>query len=290
MSREGALLGLALGCGLLLLWTSTWPRSPGGRAGRAPRRRRLADDLVQAGVSGVGPGAVTTASLVVGVVTGLLALAATGVPAIAVCLGAGASAAPVLWIRARARRARAAVRGLWPEAVDDLVSAARAGLSLPEALSQPGPARSAAAASGLRRVRPRLPRERTLRHRPRRVKGPSGRSGRRPHRGGAAHRARGGRHRPRTPAAHPRRVPARRGRDQVRAWRPGRAWTVNAARLAVAAPWVVLLLLSTRPEAVSAYARPSGALVLVTGAALTTAAYRAMLRIGRLPDEQRVLV
>ncbi|GMA85969.1 hypothetical protein GCM10025868_12190 [Angustibacter aerolatus] len=65
---------------------------------------------------------------------------------------------------------------------------------------------------------------------------------------------------------------------------------MNAARLAVAAPWVVLLLLSTRPEAVSAYARPSGALVLVTGAALTTAAYRAMLRIGRLPDEQRVLV
>ncbi|GAB3682567.1 hypothetical protein GCM10028814_19880 [Angustibacter aerolatus] len=244
---------------------------------------------MQAGVSGVGPGAVTTASLVVGVVTGLLALAATGVPAIAVCLGAGASAAPVLWIRARARRARAAVRGLWPEAVDDLVSAARAGLSLPEALSQlalrgPLPLRPAFAAfardyrasgrfdTALDALKDRLADPvadrivEALRI-AREVGGTDlGRL-------------------LRTLAEFLRDEAATRSELEAR-----QSWTVNAARLAVAAPWVVLLLLSTRPEAVSAYARPSGALVLVTGAALTTAAYRAMLRIGRLPDEQRVLV
>ena len=36
------------------------------------------------------------------------------------------------------------------------------------------------------------------------------------------------------------------------------SWTVNAARLAVAAPWIVLVLLASRPEAVAAYNTPVG--------------------------------
>ena len=43
-------------------------------------------------------------------------------------------------------------------------------------------------------------------------------------------------------------------------------WTVNAARLAVAAPWVVLALLCTRPDSVQAYSRPAGIAVLAIGA------------------------
>jgi tight adherence protein B len=66
-------------------------------------------------------------------------------------------------------------------------------------------------------------------------------------------------------------------------------WTVNGARLAVAAPWIVLALLATRPQAVQAYDRPAGALVLAIGAACSLVAYRVMIRIGRLPEEQRVL-
>ena len=67
------------------------------------------------------------------------------------------------------------------------------------------------------------------------------------------------------------------------------SWTVNAARLAVAAPWAVLAMLSTRPESVQAYSTRAGGLVLATGAAVTLVAYRLMVRIGRLPDEERVL-
>jgi tight adherence protein B len=67
------------------------------------------------------------------------------------------------------------------------------------------------------------------------------------------------------------------------------SWTVNGARLAVAAPWIVLALLATRPQAVQAYDRPAGALVLAVGAASSLVAYRVMVRIGRLPEEQRVL-
>ena len=66
-------------------------------------------------------------------------------------------------------------------------------------------------------------------------------------------------------------------------------WTVNAARLALAAPWVLLLLLSTQPDAVQAYNTPAGTVVLLVGGGVSFAAYRAMLRIARLPTERRVL-
>ena len=48
------------------------------------------------------------------------------------------------------------------------------------------------------------------------------------------------------------------------------SWTVNAARLAVAAPWVVLGMLSTRPESVQAYSTGLGAMVLAGGAGVTS--------------------
>ena len=65
------------------------------------------------------------------------------------------------------------------------------------------------------------------------------------------------------------------------------SWVVNAARLGVAAPWVVLILLSTRPEAADAYNTPEGAAVIGIGLALSIIAYRIMLGIGRLPEEKR---
>ena len=67
------------------------------------------------------------------------------------------------------------------------------------------------------------------------------------------------------------------------------SWTVNAARLAVAAPWIVLALLSTRPEAVAAYNTAAGAAVLVGGLLVSGFCYWLMLRIGALPDDERVL-
>ena len=56
---------------------------------------------------------------------------------------------------------------------------------------------------------------------------------------------------------------------------------MNAARLAVAAPWVVVLLLATRPESLAAYDRPEGAAVLACGGACTVLAYRVTIRIAR---------
>ncbi len=67
------------------------------------------------------------------------------------------------------------------------------------------------------------------------------------------------------------------------------SWTVNAARLAVAAPWIVLALLASRPEATAAFRTGAGAAVLAIGALSSVIAYRLMVAIGRLPDERRVL-
>ena len=66
------------------------------------------------------------------------------------------------------------------------------------------------------------------------------------------------------------------------------SWTVTAARVAAAAPWAVLLMMSTRPEAARAYDSATGALVLALGGSATIIGYRLMLRAARLPDEPRL--
>jgi tight adherence protein B len=66
------------------------------------------------------------------------------------------------------------------------------------------------------------------------------------------------------------------------------SWTVTAARVAAAAPWLVLLMMALRPEAASTYNTPSGATVIFGGAIATFVGYRLMLRAARLPDERRL--
>jgi tight adherence protein B len=59
--------------------------------------------------------------------------------------------------------------------------------------------------------------------------------------------------------------------------------------MAVCAPWLVLILLATQQETLDAYDTPTGTLILVIGAVLSLVAYRMMIRIGRLPEDKRVL-
>jgi tight adherence protein B len=66
------------------------------------------------------------------------------------------------------------------------------------------------------------------------------------------------------------------------------SWTLTAARVAAAAPWIVLVMMSTRPEAAAAYNSTAGATVVGAGAAVTIAGYRLMLRAARLPDHRRL--
>lgn len=59
-------------------------------------------------------------------------------------------------------------------------------------------------------------------------------------------------------------------------------WVVNGARIAVAAPWLLLALLSLRHESVIAFESPDGMLVIFSGAVLSVIAYLWMRRLGHL--------
>lgn len=66
------------------------------------------------------------------------------------------------------------------------------------------------------------------------------------------------------------------------------SWTVNGARLAVAAPWVTVLLLSSRNSAAQVYMSSTGIKLLMVCALLSAIAYFSMLRIGKLPEQNVV--
>jgi tight adherence protein B len=65
-------------------------------------------------------------------------------------------------------------------------------------------------------------------------------------------------------------------------------WIKNSAHLSAAAPWILLLLLSTQPSTAAAYSTTTGALILVAGLVMTGVAYIWMNRLGRLPETPRV--
>ena len=133
----GALVGLLLGLGLFLVWRSFTPAVPRRRSGPT-RRDDLADLLAQAGIESVTPGGLVASCLGAGAAVSVLMYVVSRSPAIAVAFGVIASCAPVALVRFRARQRRSDLRELWPDVVDNLASGVRAGLSLPEALSQVG--------------------------------------------------------------------------------------------------------------------------------------------------------
>jgi tight adherence protein B len=67
-------------------------------------------------------------------------------------------------------------------------------------------------------------------------------------------------------------------------------WIKNSAHLSAAAPWILLLLLSTQPSTSAAYSTPSGAIILVMGLVMTAIAYFWMNHLGRLPQTPRIFV
>jgi tight adherence protein B len=281
-------VGLTLGIGLLLVWQSFGPPSPPRPRRRLTGRERLRDALAQAGVEGVSPGALVASCVGVGAVVLIAMVAVSRSVPIAGCFALIAGYAPVAVVRMRRRRRRAELRELWPEVVDNLASAVRAGLSLPEALGQ----------VGVRGPEPLRPAFRRFGEDYRatgrfaecldRLKGsvadPVGdrivESLRMAREVGGADLG----SLLRTLSAFLREDARTRAELETR-----QGWTVNAARLAVAAPWIVLLMLSTNPRAVSAYNSAAGLVVLAVGGLVCLVAYRLMLRIGRLPDEERVL-
>jgi len=65
-------------------------------------------------------------------------------------------------------------------------------------------------------------------------------------------------------------------------------WIKNSAHLSAAAPWLLLLLLSSQPSTAQAFSTSAGILILITGLVMTAVAYVWMDRLGRLPELPRV--
>lgn len=282
-----AALGALAGAGLLLIVSPLlWPAA----RSRPARSRRLAaaleDRLGRAGFDAVSPTVFVLVSLVLGAAAGALVLALTSLGSVAAVAVLVAGLAPwtIAGLRARAR-VRVA-RTLWPEAVDHLVAAVRAGMPLPEAVAALGEL-------GPERLRPGFVRfEREWRRSG--TVGPALDAAKAHFSDPVADRllevlrmARevGGTELPavlRDLAAHLRQDLALRGEVEAR-----QSWVTNAGKLGLAAPWIVLGLLATRPEAAAAYATPGGTLLIAGAALVTLAAYRVMLAIGRLPEDRR---
>ena len=67
-------------------------------------------------------------------------------------------------------------------------------------------------------------------------------------------------------------------------------WIKNSAHISAAAPWILLLLLSTQPTTAIAFSSPTGAMILIAGLVMTAIAYLWMNRLGHLPQTPRVFV
>lgn len=130
----GALVGLIAGLGLLLIWRSG-PRAPVRRSTAVSWSTRRRDLLRQAGIDGVGAGQLLAVQALAAAIAFVLVLAGTRTVAVAACFGVFGFFVPVLVVRRLRARRQGTLRELWPEAIDNLASAVRAGMSLPEGLS-----------------------------------------------------------------------------------------------------------------------------------------------------------
>ena len=279
-------LGLMLGAGVLLVVAPFLWRRREGPVARRDWTAGIRDRLVQADLAGVSPATVLVVSVLLGLAAGAFTLAVSTIIVFAVAAGVVGVAVPWLLIGWRARARRRATRVVWPDVVDQLVSAVRSGLALPDALmtlAQSGPLTTRPAFAQFSRdyhatggfalavdsLKARLADPvadrilETLR----------------------MSREVGGSELTtvlRNLSAYLRQEAAIRSEIEAR-----QSWVVNAARLGVAAPWIVLALLATRPEAAAAYNSPGGVALIAGGLVVSVIAYRAMIALGRLPEERR---
>lgn len=280
-------VGLFLGCGLLLVASSLVGVPTLGV--RAPRWwLRWSDTVVRSHISGLTPVRLVALTLLVVAAVFLLVLAWSATVPVSLALALVLAPVPTMVVATRSRARTALIRSRWPEVVDSLVAGVRAGASLPELLidlGEDGPdelrphfrafarqyrsdGRFSDALSSLKSgladpVADRIVEALRL---AREVGGSD-------------------------LAALLRdlgvllREDARiRGELQAR-----QSWTVNAARLGVAAPWLVLVMIAGQAGAARAYSTPQGIAVLAGGGMASVVAYLLMLRLGRLPTEGRSL-
>lgn len=261
---------LLLGAGMLLTFG---PRATGKRRSHAESMRRV--DARHLAIS-----------LCAGVAGAAIALVIVGVPMVALLAGTLAGSAPT-WLRKASRtRLIESTRSAWPEAVEMLAGAVRAGETLVAAIN-------VAATRGPEALRPIFGAVVADQRVSGDLQGALNRVMLPLHDAtadqvlatlGLIHRV-GGRE-----AGRVLRTFAGFLRDDLALRREVRArqsWTKVAARVAIASPWLVVLLVSARPEGRAAYSTGGGAVMLLVGALVTIIGYRVMAMTGRIAEPKR---
>ena len=289
----GALVGVMFGCGLLSIWLSF--SSSSRRSSQSDGGSDLGADpgSVSTSARGARHAAVlsrrTQLAILGGLGIGAVTFMLSGLFVVGMLAAVVGSFIPLMLARRSQHREAHRRREAWPDVIDGLVSAVRAGMSLPEAVAavgDRGPAvvrpvfeQFAADYRATGRFGESLTRLRDELADPVADRIVEALLAARDVGGSDLGRML------RTLSDFVRQDLRLRGEAEAR-----RSWTVNGARLAIAAPWIVLLLLSTRPDAAAAYQTPAGMVVILGCAAACTVAYALMSKIGRLPDEQRVML
>ncbi len=277
----GAVIGFGFGFGLLLMWWSAVMPAANRKPRRSDWRRRW-------GLEAVSAKSLVAMSLAALLATFVAMVVISGSLIVAGVFGILTAGGPAVVIKGKAQRRQREFAELWPDAVDNLASAVRAGLSLPEALQQlgergPEPLRPPFAAFG-RDYQTSGRFHEALDLLKDRLADPVGdrvvealRIAREVGGGDLGRMLR-------TLSGFLRDDLRTRGELESR-----QSWTVNGARIAVAAPWLVLLLMSFDRDVIGRFSSGAGLLVLGIGAVTCICAYRLMMWIGRLPVERRIL-
>ncbi len=280
-------VALLFGLGVFLIYDG-WTR-PTRSAPRLSQRARIEDWLAAGGLGHVRASQFLASCMGLGLAAAALALVVVGSAAVTLIAAAAGVIAPVSYYRSRRHTLRRRRRSDWPDAIELLTGAVRSGDTLPAAVA-------VVAERGPESLRPVF-RSVVSDHR---ITGDL--VGALERMGGTvgdpvadrvvrtlilAHQV-GGRDLGRvlrTLAVFLREDVANRREVEAR-----QSWTVVAARVSAAAPWLVLVLVASRPQGARAFDTPAGMVVLLIGAAVTAIGYRLMLRVGRLPEEPRVLI
>ena len=265
--------GLVFGIGLVVA-VSPWFAPPPAWRSWGPWKR-LREDVSRARIPGLTALRLVALSLAIGSLVALVILAVTGAWPVALIVSVGVAFLPYAWVVSRLGAHAKTVRAAWPEVIDAMVSGVRAGTALPQVLcdlAEEGPVPVRFAFDAFSRDYSANGRfELALDAMKETVADPVAD---RIVEALRIARSVGGADLTRLlqDLASLLREDARvRGELEAR-----QSWTVGAARLGLAAPWVVLLLLSGGGASAHVWNSPGGIAVLCSGAGVCVIAYLIM--------------
>lgn len=249
----------------------------------------LKSTLQSAGFGTTSIGVAVTGAIASSALVGVLAFQLLAIPVFAYGAAIGFLGLLLEFLNSKAKARRRSLGKVWPEVIDSLASAASSGLSITESLIQlaeAGPESlrpyfrafsqnltfgysSAEALEALKRELGDIRADRLIE-----VVLIANAIG-----GAGFHEAL--------------RTQATLTRHELALWgeiESKQGWVSGTAKIAVAAPWLIVVMLSSRPDNAASYASEAGASVLLLGLVVSVLAYRLIQILGSITQPKRIFV